>query len=92
MTIRITGDRGSATVLDVIHPQDDDRPILDVDGSERIVHTGSRTAYTYQLGAFRATIREGRPFSTNTEDSLSTTEWIDACSGSVGLNLRNAAS
>jgi predicted dehydrogenase len=92
MAIRATGNGGSATVMDFIHPQDDDRLMLDMDGSERIEHTGSRTTYRYQLEAFRAAVREGRPFATTTVDSVATMELIDACYRAAGLSPRNAGS
>jgi hypothetical protein len=53
--------------------------ILDMDGSERIDHTGSRTTYMYQLEVFRAAVPEGRPFPTTTADSMATMELIGAC-------------
>jgi predicted dehydrogenase len=92
MTIRANGNGGSATVMDFIHPQDDDRLMLDMYGSERIEHTGSRTTYMYQLEAFRAAVREGRPFATTTVDSVATMELIDACYRAAGLSPRNAGS
>ena len=92
MSIRATGSAGSATIVDFIHPQDDDRLLLHLDDSQQTEHTGSRSTYSYQLEAFVAAIRERRPFLTDTADSVATMELIDACYQAVGMTPRNAAS
>jgi len=88
MTIRAAGTSGSVTIADFIHPQDDDRLILvDKDG-EHVEHLGKTTTYTYQLEAFTAAVREGRPFPTTTDDSVRTMQLIDATYEAAGLPPR----
>lgn len=85
MSIKVTGSRGSAVFADFVHPQDDDRLIISVDGVEHLEALDQRSTYTYQLEAFVAAVRDGRPFPTTTADTLATMELIDACYESVGL-------
>lgn len=85
MSITVTGSRGSAVFADFVHPQDDDRLTLTIDGVEHREALDHRSTYTYQLEAFVAAIREGRPFPTTTADSVSTMELIDACYEQAGL-------
>ena len=85
MSITVTGSRGTAVFADFIHPQDDDRLTLTVDGVERVEALDHRSTYSYQLEAFVAAVREGRPFPTTTADSVTTMELIDACYERAGL-------
>lgn len=90
MSITVTGTGGTAVFADFIHPQDDDRLILTVDGAEHVEALERRSTYTYQLEAFVAAVRDGRPFPTTTADSVATMELIDACYTSAGLLPRGA--
>ena len=92
MSIRATGERGSAVFADFVHPQDDDRLIVSVDGAEHVEALEHRSTYTYQLEAFVAAVRDGRPFPTTTADSLATLELIDACYEGAGLRPRGSSS
>jgi len=85
MSIKVTGSQGTAVFADFVHPQDDDRLTLTVDGTEHIEALDHRSTYTYQLEAFVAAVREGKPFPTTTADSVATMELIDACYESAGL-------
>ena len=85
MSITVTGTQGTASFADYIHPQDDDRLTLVVDGVERVEALDHRSTYTYQLEAFVAAVREGRPFPTTTADTVATMELIDACYERAGL-------
>jgi len=85
MSITVTGSRGTAVFADFIHPQDDDRLTLSVDGVEHVEALDRRSTYTYQLEAFVAAVREGAPFPTTTADSVATMELIDACYQLAGL-------
>lgn len=90
MSITVTGSRGSAVFADFVHPQDDDRLIVTVDGTERIEALDRRSTYTYQLEAFVGAVRDGQPFPTTTADTVATMELIDACYQSAGLQPRGA--
>jgi predicted dehydrogenase len=91
MTIRVTGSRGSALFADFVHPQDDDRLVFTVDGSEHVEHLSRRSTYSYQLEAFVSAVRDGRPFPTTTADTIATMRLIDACYRDAGLLPRGAA-
>lgn len=91
MSIKVTGERGTAEFADFVHPQDDDRLTITVDGTERVEALDRRSTYTYQLEAFVAAVREGRPFPTTTADTVATMELIDACYESAGLLPRGTA-
>lgn len=91
MSITVTGSRGTARFADFIHPQDDDRLIVSVDGVEHREALDHRSTYTYQLEAFVAAVREGRPFPTTTADTVATMELIDACYERAGLLPRGTA-
>jgi predicted dehydrogenase len=85
MSITVTGSRGTAVFADFIHPQDDDRLTLTIEGVERVEGLDRRSTYSYQLEAFVAAVREGRPFPTTTADTVATMDLIDACYESAGL-------
>jgi predicted dehydrogenase len=85
MSITVTGSRGTARFADFIHPQDDDRLTVSVDGAEHDESLDRRSTYTYQLEAFVAAIREGRLFPTTPADTVATMELIDACYERAGL-------
>jgi predicted dehydrogenase len=88
MSIQINGADGSLSIPDYMHPNDDDRILLNIGGDHRIEHTSPRTTYTYQLEAFVAAVREGRAFPTDTADSIATMKLIDACYDAAGLRPR----
>lgn len=90
MTIGVTGSRGTALFADFVHPQDDDRLTISVDGAERVEHLDRRSTYSYQLEAFVAAVRDGRPFPTTTADSVATMTMVDACYEKAGLLRRGA--
>ena len=91
MAIAVRGSRGSAVFADFVHPQDDDRLTITVDGSERVEHLSPRSTYSYQLEAFVAAVRDGRPFPTTTADTVATMTLIDACYRAAGLLTRGTA-
>ena len=88
MSIRVSGSRGTATFVDFIHPQDDDRLRLVVDGRERVEHLDRRSTYSHQLEAFVAAVREGRPYPSTTADTVATMDLIDRCYTAAGLRPR----
>ncbi|SDR70703.1 Predicted dehydrogenase [Friedmanniella luteola] len=91
MTIAATGSRGSALFADFVHPHDDDRLLITVDGQDRVEHLDARSTYSYQLETFVAAIRDGRPFPTTTADTVATMELVDACYRTAGLLPRGTA-
>src|SRR3954454_17800297 len=91
MTIGVTGSRGSALFADFVHPQDDDRLTITVDGREHVEQLSRRSTYSYQLEAFVAAVRDGRPFPTTTADTIATMRLIDACYRYAGLLPRGTA-
>ena len=90
MSIQVTGSRGSAVFADFVHPQDDDRLTVTLDGTKRVEALDRRSTYSYQLEAFVSAVREGRPFPTTTADSLATMELLDACYEQAGLLPRGS--
>lgn len=92
MSITVTGSRGTAVFADFIHPQDDDRLTVTVDGVERVEALDHRSTYSHQLEAFVAAVREERPYPTTTADSVATMELIDACYTAAGLLPRGSRS
>jgi predicted dehydrogenase len=90
MTIRVTGTRGTALFADFVHPQDDDRLVVTVDGREHVEHLDRRSTYTYQLEAFVSAVRDGRSFPTTTADTIATMGLIDGCYRQAGLLPRSA--
>jgi predicted dehydrogenase len=91
MTIGVTGSRGSAVFADFVHPQDDDRLTMTVDGSEHVEHLSRRSTYSYQLEAFVSAVRDGQAFPTTTADTIATMRLIDACYLDAGLLPRGTA-
>jgi predicted dehydrogenase len=91
MSILVTGSRGTALFADFVHPHGDDRLTITVDDSERVEHLSPRSTYSYQLEAFVAAVRDGRPFPTTTADTVATMTLIDACYRAAGLLPRGTA-
>ena len=87
-----TGSRGRVHLADFITPRADDRLIISRDDGETVEHLGRRTTYTYQLEAFAAAVREGRPFPTTAADAVANMALIDDCYRAAGLPLRRSAS
>jgi predicted dehydrogenase len=90
MTIDVTGSRGKAVFADFVHPQDEDRLTISVDGTERVEHLDRRSTYSYQLEAFVAAVRDGQPFPTTTADTVATMRLIDGCYQQAGMLPRGA--
>ena len=90
MTIRASGSRGTAVFADFVHPQDNDRLTITVDGAERVEHLDRRSTYSYQLEAFVGAVRDGRPFATTTADTVATMRLIDASYQQAGFLPRGA--
>lgn len=90
-SITATGTAGSIHLPDFLHTNDDDRLIITTDDGEQVEHHGALSTYTYQLHAFTTAIRQGRPFLTDTTDSLATMELVDDCYRTAGLQPRESS-
>ena len=90
-SITATGTAGSIHLPDFLHTNDDDRLIVTTDDGEQVEHHGALSTYTYQLHAFTNAIRQGRPYLTNTTDSVATMELVDACYRTAGLQPRESS-
>ncbi len=89
LSMTATGTRGSAHIPNFIRVHEDDRLVLTTaSGGEREEHHGTTSTYTYQLRAFAAAVREGRPYQTTPADSVATMELIDAVYRAAGLPPR----
>lgn len=88
--LRVTGTTGSVRAANVVQPHLDDTIELRRDGREPVVeHTGTRSSYTYQLEAFTALVREGRPLGYDPfEDAVAQAEFVDAAYRAAGLQPR----
>ena len=85
-SITATGSRGRIHLADFITPRADDRLIVSRDDGETVEHLGRRTTYTYQLEAFAAAVRGGRPFPTTTADAVANMALIDDCYRAAGCH------
>lgn len=87
-TCRVIGTRGEATAVDFILPHQDDRVVVRTGAGERTEELGRRSSYAYQLEAFAAHVREGRPQPVDAEDALATMRLIDECYEKAGFTPR----
>lgn len=88
ITCRVVGTHGEALAHNVVLPQQDDRIVVTVDGSERTEHLGTRSTYTYQLEALGAHLRGEHPFPLDLADAVATAELIDSAYEAAGLSPR----
>ncbi|GAA3552023.1 Gfo/Idh/MocA family oxidoreductase [Microlunatus spumicola] len=88
-SIKVTGDRGDATIMNFVKVSTDDRLIVRLAGEpERVEHLGTRSSYHHQLDALTAAVRRGTPFPTDAADGVRNLELIDTCYRLAGLPLR----
>ena len=85
---RVAGSRGEVSAPAFVKPQQDDRLLVTVGGEQRLEHVGTRPSYEYQLEAFAAHVRDGRPLRNDMDDAVAQMELIDACYRAAGLPLR----
>ncbi len=86
--LRISGSLGSVYAPCFVVPSLDDRVIVEVNGSERVEHLGTRPSYDYQLIALAGAIQSGENFVTDHDDALTNMELIDASYLAAGLPVR----
>ena len=89
---RLVGARGEVSAPAFVKPQQDDRLLVTVGGEQRVEHVGTRPTYEYQLEAFAAHVREGRPLRNDMDDAVAQMELIDECYRAAGLPVRPRAS
>jgi predicted dehydrogenase len=87
-SLRITGTRGEAFAPNFVLPQLDDRVMVKTKEDTWVEHLGRKSSYAYQLEAFTAHLREGKPLPLDAEDAVATMELIDACYRAAGLQPR----
>jgi predicted dehydrogenase len=88
MDLKVTGDRGEMFVRNPLAPQLGHRIDLDLGGEKTTEELDRRTTYAYQLDAFVAAIRDGKPLLTGAEDAVRQMHLIDRCYEAAGLPLR----
>ncbi|HVY09951.1 MAG TPA: Gfo/Idh/MocA family oxidoreductase [Mycobacteriales bacterium] len=87
-SVRVTGSRGSMSVLNFIAPQFYNRVTLVVDGRKSRERLRGPATYDHQLRAFIAAVRDGAPVLTPPEDAVLTMRVIDDIYRKAGLPLR----
>ena len=85
---RVIGSRGEAFAPSFVLPHLDDRITVTTKEDTWVEHLGRKSSYTYQLEAFAAHLREGKPLPIDADDAVATMELIDACYREAGLQPR----
>lgn len=88
MTLRVTGDRGSAAVASFVLPHLDDRITIATDDGATVEELGRRTSYTFQLEALTAHLRNGDPLLLDGDDAVMQMRLVDAAYIAAGLPVR----
>jgi len=88
--VKVSGTRGTMSVLNFIAPQHYNRLTLNVDGRKTSERLRGPATYDLQLKAFIAAVREGGPVLTPPEDAILTMRVIDDIYRTSGLPLRGA--
>jgi predicted dehydrogenase len=88
ISAKVTGSRGSLSVLNPASPQVYHHLKVRADGARRTERFPRRASYAYQLDAFAAAVLEGAPVKTSAEDAVKTMSVIDAIYRAAGLPLR----
>jgi predicted dehydrogenase len=88
ISAKVTGSRGSISILNPVAPQAYHRVSVRVGGARRAERFPRRPSYSYQLDAFAAAIQEGTPVKTSAADAVNTMSVIDAIYRAAGLPLR----
>ncbi|MBE1498124.1 putative dehydrogenase [Amycolatopsis lexingtonensis] len=88
ISAKVTGSRGSISVLNPLMPQAYHRVSIRVDGVHRTEKFPRRATYAYQLDAFAAAVLEGAPVKTSAADAVETMTVIDEIYRAAGLPVR----
>jgi predicted dehydrogenase len=86
--LTVSGSEGEIHVPDFPRPHEDDSLVLVRGGGVELEHCGTRSSYTYQLEAFAAAVREGRPVMTDPDVAVANMELVDAAYRAAGLEPR----
>jgi predicted dehydrogenase len=87
-SLRITGTRGEAFAPNFVLPHLDDRVMVKTKEDTWVEQLGRKSSYAYQLEAFAAHLRDGRPLQTDADDAVASMELFDACYRDAGLPPR----
>jgi len=88
MDLKVSGERGELYVRNPLVPQMGHRIDLDLGGEKTSEELDHRTTYAYQLDAFGAAVRDGKPLWTDAEDAVQQMRLIDRCYETAGLPRR----
>lgn len=88
MTLRVTGDRGSAAVASFVLPHLDDRITIATEDGTTVEETGRRSSYTFQLEALTSHLRSGDPLLLDADDAVTQMRLVDAAYTAAGLPTR----
>ncbi|NBH11655.1 Gfo/Idh/MocA family oxidoreductase [Amycolatopsis sp. SID8362] len=88
ISAKVTGSRGSISVVNPLMPQAYHRMSVQVDGVRRTEKFPRRATYAYQLDAFAAAVLDGAPVRTSAADAVETMTVIDEIYRAAGLPVR----
>ncbi|MET9001876.1 Gfo/Idh/MocA family oxidoreductase [Amycolatopsis sp. NPDC004169] len=88
ISAKVTGSKGSLSVLNPVGPHAYHRLTVRVGGARRTEKFPRRASYAYQLDAFAAAVLEGAPVKTSAADAVETMTVIDEIYRAAGLPLR----
>ncbi|MEV5720967.1 Gfo/Idh/MocA family oxidoreductase [Amycolatopsis mediterranei] len=88
ISAKVTGSRGSLSVLNPLAPQAYHRLSVRIGASHRTEKFPRRASYAYQLDAFAAAVLRGEPVKTSAADAVETMTVIDEIYRAAGLPPR----
>ncbi|MEV7097342.1 Gfo/Idh/MocA family oxidoreductase [Amycolatopsis sp. NPDC051045] len=91
ISAKVTGSRGSLSVLNPVAPQAYHRLSVRTGDARRTEKFPRRASYAYQLDAFAAAVLRGEPVKTSAADAVETMTVIDEIYRAAGLPLREPA-
>jgi predicted dehydrogenase len=88
ISAKVTGSKGSISVVNPLAPQAYHRFSVRIGGARRTEKFPRRASYAYQLDAFAAAVRQGEPVKTSAADAVETMTVIDEIYRAAGLPPR----
>lgn len=88
ISAKVTGSKGSLSVLNPLGPQAYHRFSVRIGDTRRTEKFPRRATYAYQLDAFAAAVLRGEPVKTSAADAVETMTVIDEIYRAAGLPLR----